>query len=98
MLGDGLVPVSAAHRVAIHLLGGGDVYITHRLQAHVIAALEHTPLIGNIPSSPHRQIIARLNPRRTRSEERRVGTECVRTCRSRWSPYHSQTKYTLAHQ
>src|SRR3546814_14825471 len=23
-----------------------------------------------------------------RSEERRVGNECVRTCRSRWSPYH----------
>src|SRR3546814_2577480 len=23
-----------------------------------------------------------------RSEERRVGKECVRTCRSRWSPYH----------
>src|SRR3546814_18764542 len=22
------------------------------------------------------------------SEERRVGTECVRTCRYRWSPYH----------
>src|SRR3546814_14428056 len=26
--------------------------------------------------------------RRTRSEERRVGKECVSTCRSRWSPYH----------
>src|SRR3546814_13960223 len=25
-----------------------------------------------------------------RSEERRVGKECVSTCRSRWSPYHSQ--------
>src|SRR3546814_12569351 len=25
-----------------------------------------------------------------RSEERRVGKECVRTCRSRWSPYHSK--------
>src|SRR3546814_12985623 len=25
---------------------------------------------------------------RERSEERRVGKECVRTCRSRWSPYH----------
>src|SRR3546814_17314411 len=25
---------------------------------------------------------------RLRSEERRVGKECVRTCRSRWSPYH----------
>src|SRR3546814_13251729 len=25
---------------------------------------------------------------RDRSEERRVGRECVSTCRSRWSPYH----------
>src|SRR3546814_2594677 len=24
----------------------------------------------------------------SRSEERRVGQECVSTCRSRWSPYH----------
>src|SRR3546814_10936418 len=24
----------------------------------------------------------------TRSEERRVGKECVSTCRTRWSPYH----------
>src|SRR3546814_1215906 len=24
----------------------------------------------------------------TRSEERRVGKECVSTCSSRWSPYH----------
>src|SRR3546814_10924248 len=26
-----------------------------------------------------------------RSEERRVGKECVSTCRSRWSPYHEKT-------
>src|SRR3546814_3952965 len=26
--------------------------------------------------------------RKPRSEERRVGKECVSTCRSRWSPYH----------
>ena len=26
--------------------------------------------------------------RRVRSEERRVGKECVSLCRSRWSPYH----------
>src|SRR3546814_7936496 len=26
--------------------------------------------------------------RQCRSEERRVGKECVSTCRSRWSPYH----------
>src|SRR3546814_15814234 len=29
-----------------------------------------------------------------RSEERRVGKECVSTCSSRWSPYHyKKTKY-----
>src|SRR3546814_7460680 len=28
------------------------------------------------------------NVKLTRSEERRVGKECVSTCRSRWSPYH----------
>src|SRR3546814_6389146 len=31
-----------------------------------------------------------------RSEERRVGKECVGTCRSRWSPYH-KTKNTKNH-
>src|SRR3546814_18778607 len=30
--------------------------------------------------------------RRRRSEERRVGKECVSTCRSRWSPYHYKKK------
>src|SRR3546814_5548907 len=30
----------------------------------------------------HAECVAR------RSEERRVGKECVSTCRSRWSPYH----------
>src|SRR3546814_15387513 len=28
-----------------------------------------------------------------RSEERRVGKECVSTCRSRWSPSHEKKKY-----
>src|SRR3546814_14233842 len=32
-----------------------------------------------------RAVTATLDPR---SEERRVGKECVSTCRSRWSPYH----------
>src|SRR3546814_13786670 len=29
-----------------------------------------------------------------RSEERRVGKECVSTCRSRWSPYHYKKNRT----
>src|SRR3546814_2167883 len=32
-----------------------------------------------------------------RSEERRVGKECVSTCRSRWSPYHYKKK-TIIHR
>src|SRR3546814_19793179 len=31
-----------------------------------------------------------MEAERRRSEERRVGKECVSTCRSRWSPYHSK--------
>src|SRR3546814_1755743 len=30
----------------------------------------------------------RYDAEQCRSEERRVGKECVSTCRSRWSPYH----------
>src|SRR3546814_16624927 len=33
-----------------------------------------------------------------RSEERRVGKECVCTCRSRWSPYHeNKNEYRCSH-
>src|SRR3546814_1685697 len=32
--------------------------------------------------------VMRWNQIIKRSEERRVGKECVSTCRSRWSPYH----------
>src|SRR3546814_17381849 len=30
-----------------------------------------------------------------RSDERRVGHECVSTCRSRWSPSHVKKKYNI---
>src|SRR3546814_10373018 len=33
-------------------------------------------------------IVMRTDAQQGRSEERRVGKECVSTCRSRWSPYH----------
>ena len=35
----------------------------------------------------HLWALAESNPRE-RSEERRVGKECIPPCRSRWSPYH----------
>src|SRR3546814_15556401 len=41
-------------------------------------------------ASIHDRLVAELEAavRKIRSEERRVGKECVSTCRSRWSPYH----------
>src|SRR3546814_327671 len=39
-----------------------------------------------------RDLHATLAAYRTRSEERRVGKECVSTCRSRWSPSHKKKK------
>src|SRR3546814_13443987 len=38
--------------------------------------------------SPLETAYAAMDLDRIRSEERRVGKECVSTCRSRWSPYH----------
>src|SRR3546814_14251345 len=40
-------------------------------------------LVSDGSNKPYR---CKIRP--TRSEERRVGKECVSTCRSRWSPYH----------
>src|SRR3546814_18361000 len=33
-----------------------------------------------------------------RSEERRVGKECVSPCRSRWSPYYSKKNPNITHK
>src|SRR3546814_3304707 len=43
---------------------------------------------GNFGESPEQVEVQALWSRAIRSEERRVGKECVSTCRSRWSPYH----------
>src|SRR3546814_256797 len=41
-----------------------------------------------IEKSRHKWAAFQLHQATERSEERRVGKECVSTCRSRWSPYH----------
>src|SRR3546814_8958626 len=51
------------------------------------------PMIGDVEDQHrHQHRLARdrqrLDRRARRSEERRVGKECVGTCRSRWSPKH----------
>src|SRR3546814_15538300 len=46
----------------------------------------------NISPGPLSKIM--VGSTRLRSEERRVGKECVSTCRSRCSPYHKKKKHT----
>src|SRR3546814_10284125 len=48
---------------------------------------------GGVPRSRrYRRPLRTRGPKSHRSEERRVGNECVSTCRSRWSPYHEKKK------
>src|SRR3546814_785155 len=44
--------------------------------------------VGNYVFSSHINRTRENGATGARSEERRVGKECVSTCRSRWSPYH----------
>src|SRR3546814_15572721 len=46
-------------------------------------------MLKNQTSRIHEQAASRT----IRSEERRVGKECVSTCSSRWSTYHLKTTY-----
>src|SRR3546814_1585047 len=60
--------------------------IDHRIVA-VVAIGEHRVDRGDRAARRHRGARA-FDQIGQRSEERRVGKECVSTCRSRWSPYH----------
>src|SRR3546814_5612214 len=55
------------------------------------AALQAQPSLSRSRAAPRATERRRFGDgaaRRRRSEERRVGKECVSTCRSRWSPFH----------
>src|SRR3546814_9661123 len=59
------------------LLDDGVTHLRHHLG--LPAAVE------DVADPPHREA---EDQQAERSEERRVGKECVSTCRSRWSQYH----------
>src|SRR3546814_20390735 len=50
------------------------------------------PRLINISPNLASSEAMRISAKSVRSEERRVGKECVSTCRSRWSPYHYKKK------
>src|SRR3546814_16350001 len=88
------VTAPAAGQIPVHLLGllgrvrngEREHRFRRRAEAHTVrrlAACQQLVQEGGRHSPVERRI---------RSEERRVGKECVSTCRSRWSPYHSKQK------
>src|SRR3546814_20896606 len=73
--------------------------LLRQLQPDVVLCDLHLPGISGmevtsriVRGGQHAQVIVvsvpEDGPMPRRSEERRVGKECVSTCRSRWSPYH----------
>src|SRR3546814_13474968 len=66
---------------------GSDVAITGNVAAsvdlHVDGKIEGDLKCANLVQGEASEIKGAV-----RSEERRVGQECVSTCRSRWSPFH----------
>src|SRR3546814_6326798 len=59
------------------------------VQTCALPILRSRRTLATVTSTPHfSQTTPRCLRRLYRSEERRVGKECVSTCRSRWSPYH----------
>src|SRR3546814_12146437 len=62
-------------------MGGGMAGMSHGAASQSSGGMSH----GGMTGMGHGKM-AGMN--HGRAEERRVGKECVSTCRSRWSPYH----------
>src|SRR3546814_18257547 len=76
-------------------------HVNEAANATLLPQVPHSWYLGaNVPGKPrvfmpytggmtrYRAICDDVAAQGYRSEERRVGKECVSTCRSRWSPYH----------
>src|SRR3546814_12848003 len=64
----------------------GKIYILQARPETVKSQLGHNDVQERYRLKATGEVL--ITGRAIRSEERRVGKECVSTCRSRWSPYH----------
>jgi glycine/D-amino acid oxidase-like deaminating enzyme len=82
-------PVPGADTCDLLIMGGGLAGLTLALQLRQrFPALDIRVLERRrhpVPEAAHKVGESSVE---LRSEERRVGKECRRLCRSRWSPYH----------
>src|SRR3546814_19502889 len=78
-------PGTPAPRARLHRFGSGESsMLKHLLLAALIAA---APAACLHAAEPAPSATSDSAAQQTRSEERRVGNECVSTCRYRWAPY-----------
>src|SRR3546814_11929550 len=83
--------VQIADDVAEILLGADDLDLHDRLEqldAGLLSRFTHRTTRADFERQRRRIDVVILTIDEVRSEERRVGKECVSTCRSRWSPFH----------
>src|SRR3546814_11557313 len=85
------VPLTAEDVVeGLHLFAHEGVDpVQLRLELGVIGKTPHGAIsLFTAPGRSHWEHLAPFTRMSQRSEERRVGKECVSKCRSRWSPDH----------
>ena len=75
-----------------HFVEFGIVEITEAENSFNVPVGKYVGLLSHSGSRGFGAMIAanytQIAKQKTRSEERRVGKECIPPCRSRWSPYH----------
>src|SRR3546814_11037396 len=78
----------------VHYMGGAMLHDNFAWASAMYAYLSMPPDPAVVGEGWRATWLERLRAQRfmlrDRSEERRVGKECVSTCRSRWSPYHKK--------
>src|SRR3546814_18797378 len=87
-----LKPVAPGETGILHVAGSPLFSSYFRDPALTASAFVVIPGIDAQLFNSHDQV--RLHEGGARSDERRVGKECVSTCRSRWSPYHEKKNTT----
>src|SRR3546814_14867362 len=87
-----IVTVDGGREVDVRIAGDCDSVARAGIFGEIEedAFADHLALGGELQSGTVQNVQtgAEGEATRTRSEERRDGKECVRTCRSRWSTYH----------
>src|SRR3546814_21082389 len=87
----GTAPLSRIHATATEVSSPPEKAMPTRSPTGRVWRTLDMRLILVFTAGPRRTALRSPRPG-DRSEERRVGHECVSTCRSRWSPYHYKKK------